>query len=367
MRNLLATTSFALVVALAACGDNLSVLGPIDAPAPIDSPTIDTGPPPDANCPVRPQGVIGGSCTTDTQCDTMPGAGDGFCLRGAQGTVVWPAGGYCISFANCDPMNPNSCGVGNTCVTIQDPTGAFNTCLPACGADPCVCPNGEICAHSFTGSAIAGGRTACLPGNASAADGAACTGFAECGEDSLCQGDAFEFPGGQCGTLGCAIGNDATCADVGDGHCVDLGSITSGLTSGTICVDACANDSDCRQAAGYKCFDGGGAIGKFCRHPKVGDACTADTDCGDAATWICSAAAGASLRFCSIRAACPTPGGGDGCPVSSSACWDGMTPPAANTCVDRCGGPVNTPGGCRAGFTCRDINPGAGTLLGCVP
>ena len=168
-------------------------------------------------------------------------------------------------------------------------------------------------------------------------------------------------------TVGCTIGNDSTCAAGGDGHCVDLAQITSGFNTGTICVDRCVSDTDCRQGEGYRCVDGGGTIGKYCRHPQIGDTCTMDAQCDDAVGMRC----GFSLPggFCTIRQPCPTPGSSLGCAPLSSICWDGPTPADLNFCVDRCGGPENTQGGCRTGLTCRDVDPQGGpthVFLGCV-
>ncbi len=375
MRHLLACAALLAIAPLAGCGDNLKPQGDVDAAtvdtAEIDSMPIDARPPDamiDASCPVRTQGMVGGSCTTDTQCDSTPGSGDGFCLTGAVGggSVSWPLVGYCVN--QIDTCTATSCGAGNQCTTINDPLGAFRACLPTCGAAPCVCSDGQLCASSFSGSDLGTGQMACLPGNAASTDGRACAGFGECAQDSLCQNDPFEYPNGECGTLGCTIGNDATCATGGDGHCVDLAAITSGQNSGTICVDRCVTEADCRSAEGYHCIDGGGTLGKYCRHPHIGDPCTLDGHCGDAATWRCSMVL--PNGNCTPRAACPTPGDSAGCAVFSSVCWEGLTPAATdNECVDRCGGPVNTQGGCRAGLTCRDVDPLGGAthvVLGCV-
>ncbi|MEZ4399142.1 MAG: hypothetical protein R3B06_03940 [Kofleriaceae bacterium] len=356
------------------CGDNLKPASDVDAST--DAPLIDA-PPIDAEidapidaavdamvCPPPATGQVGGPCTGDAMCDSAAGAGDGFCLRGAQGTVVWPDAGFCVN--QVGTCTAGSCGAGNQCTTINDPVdGAFDACLPACAASACACPDGQACATSFVGSAFGAGQTACLPGDVAAVDGAACSNFGDCAQDSLCQGPSAEVPNGACGRLGCTIGDDTTCAAAGDGHCVNLAAITSGLNSGTLCVDACTVDSDCRQAEGYKCFDAGGTVGKFCRHPQVGDACLLATDCGDPATWTCNLALAGGT--CTLLAACPTPGSSSGCPLFSTACWDGPTPaPVDNSCVDRCGGPVNTQGGCRAGLVCRDVNPGAAVTLGCI-
>ena len=92
-----------------------------------------------------------------------------------------------------------------------------------------------------------------------------------------------------------------------------------------------------------------------------------DAQCDDAVGMRC----GFSLPggFCTVRQPCPTPGSSQGCAPLSSICWDGPTPADLNFCVDRCGGPENTQGGCRAGLTCRDVDPLGGpthVFLGCI-
>ncbi|MEQ1738188.1 MAG: hypothetical protein ABL886_17520, partial [Rhodoglobus sp.] len=212
MRTLPAIVVLAFLGSLAACASCGSseqpVDGAVDAPvdvaetdAPTDGPTID------ADCPARAPGQVGGPCTTDAMCDSAAGAGDGFCLRGPLGSTTWPASGYCVNQIDTCASDA-ACGANNQCVTINDSLGPFRACLPACGADPCACSNGQLCAASFAGSPLAGGRMACLPGNPSATDGDACIGFGECAEDSMCLADPLEYPGGQCHRLGCPLGSD---------------------------------------------------------------------------------------------------------------------------------------------------------------
>ncbi|MBP8805607.1 MAG: hypothetical protein KBG48_12630 [Kofleriaceae bacterium] len=381
MRLSLVAALAAVVVPVAGCGDNLKVVELVDA-ARVDAPMIDAteidaqpidaaidAVPPDASCPARAPGQVGGPCTSDAQCDSAVGAADGFCLRGDQGAIIWPAQGYCVNRTDAIGAPPCTsdaqCGTGNLCATINDPLGAYNACLPACGTDPCVCPDGQACATSFFNAPLANGDRACLPGNPTAVDGAACTEFAQCAVDSQCLNEPFEYPGGQCSRVSCTIGNDATCAG---GHCVNLADITSGFNTGTTCVDTCTTDGDCRQADGFKCVTGPGAVGRYCRHPQAGDPCVIDTDCGDPVLWACTGALPGGA--CTVRQPCPTPGNSQGCPAFGSACWDGATPAATNLCVDRCGGPIDTQGGCRTGLVCRDIDPRMGATqvtLGCVP
>ena len=337
------------------CGDNHG--GDVDAAegdASIDA-SID-GSPPDANCPARLQGVVGGPCTTDTQCDSSAGAADGICLTAALGGIGWPAEGYCITkYDGC--TTDADCGDGNTCITIDDPKGAFSACLPACGSGTCACPNNQVCADNLAGSEM--NKTACIPGNQAARDGDPCSGFGECDVNSICRNDPAEYPNGQCMQVGCTIGNDATCTSGGDGHCADPGFVSAGAG----CLDRCVVDSDCRQADGYKCFDGGAATGKYCRHPQTGDACTTEADCGDPALWDCRTGAGFPGGYCTLRQACNATNG-TGCSPGSSVCYD---PPgtAEPYCVDRCTGAAQ--GTCRTGYACTPVpQPGGESPGACI-
>ena len=321
----------------------------------------------DANCTAPAPGSVGGACTTDGQCDSATGAGDGFCLRGRAGDAVWPAEGYCVNRIDMCVVDAD-CGTGNLCARVEDPAGAFRVCLLGCAASGCICGPGQICQASVGGVSLQAGQMACVPGDAAAADGAACAGIADCGADSVCRDDAFEYPGGQCQRVGCSVGDDATCALVGDGHCVDGRDISAGVLTSNICVDACTTDSDCRMAEGYRCFDGGGSAGRFCRHPHAGDACAVDSDCGDAAAWDCKIGLTYPGGMCTPTTGCPAPGSATGCTPGSSACYESFLPGAVdNVCVARCGGPVGTAAGCRTGYVCRDVNPApSAVVLGCV-
>ena len=353
MRIAYAFASIALV--LGACGDNIKPGSSVDAADPDAS--VDAIPL-DANCPARAQGLVGGPCTMDSQCDSATGAGDGICLTASLGGIGWPAIGYCVTDYDGCTMD-SECGSGNVCVTINDPDGAFRACMPACGTGECACANGQACSNNLSGSAM--DKMACIPANPASVDGAPCTGFGECDINSICRNDPAEFPGGQCVQIGCTVGNDATCTSGGDGHCTMPGFVSVG----TGCVDRCNVDADCRVAEGYKCFDAGGATGKYCRHPQTGDVCTTDTDCGDANVWNCRTGAGFPGGYCTPQAAC-NPVTGGGCAAGSSVCYDPTGGDASDAyCVDRCSGAGQ--GTCRASYTCTQVpNPGGGTIGGCL-
>ncbi len=333
--------------------------------APIDATPVDA--PVDAPiCPAPTPGAVGGPCAVDSNCDSVAGLGDGICMRFQIAGATWPATGFCVTQIEAC-TDDASCGAGNQCVTVGEPTGAFRLCLPACGVGACACPAGQACAAWFAGAPLLGGDVACLPGTPTAIDGDACVSFGECAPDSRCLADRFEYPTGQCHRIACTIGDDTTCA--GDGHCVAMAAITTGVEPGTACVDRCVSDVDCRAAHGYRCVDGGAALGKYCRHPHAGDACAVDEDCGDPAMWDCKTGLTFPGGQCTPTTGCPVPGSIAGCTVGSSVCYDSLLSGVAadNVCADRCGGPVDTQGGCRPGYVCRDVAPSPTTVvLGCV-
>ncbi len=339
---ILALASLTLL-ALAGCGDNLRPEEAVDAGIDADL------------CPARSTGAVGGPCTMDAECASAPGAGDGLCLNAGLAGIGWPAGGYCVNkidlvSADCSNgcQTDGDCGAGNVCVSVE----GCNACVAGC-CEGDVCPSGQVCTDTLIGGPL--GKSACLPGSSTASDGESCAGFSDCAVGSICFNDALETPGGQCATVGCTVGDDATCADGGDGHCVTLPTITTG----TGCVDACTADADCRMAQGYRCVDGGAGVGKHCRHPQAGDACAVAADCGEAGVWECRTGATYPGGYCTPVAAC-NPANGAGCSPGSSICFD---PPgaAAPYCVDRCAAQGQST--CRAGYTCSVIGNARGCLF----
>ena len=100
---------------LAACGDNTRPGDDDDTP--IDSATPDAevpdGIPPDAYfCAPFDVGRPGGTCTNHADCDSAPGAGDGYCYAGAEGSLIYPAEGYCLfdDFSGGDCTTDADCG-----------------------------------------------------------------------------------------------------------------------------------------------------------------------------------------------------------------------------------------------------------------
>jgi hypothetical protein len=295
-------------------------------------------------CPYPQYAEIGGPCTSDAHCDSLPGAGDGICLAGTvPGLEQWPAAGYCSRACSSHAI----CGPDAACA-------ALGACLPVC----CVggsCAPGFVCADQLLGVDLA--VDACLPGDPAAVDGSPCQDLGDCNA-AQCMLD-LEHPGGECSRLGCTVGMDATCSPGGDGHCAVLpGALVPS------CIDACAGDADCRQSEGYRCVDGGVGTGRYCRAPHVGDACATDADCGDVATWDCRIGLVFPGGYCTMG--CPTPGSSQGCVAGSSVCASGF--PGPHFCADRCpDNAIGTQAHCRPGYTCRDADPSPSQTVGaCV-
>jgi len=120
-------------------------------------------------------------CSTHADCDSAPGAGDGYCYTGDYGATQFPAEGYCTrddgSGAICDV--DADCGDGFVCAD----SWGYRVCLPACGTNS-DCPDNQACFDSFNGWAL--DRFACVPGNATALDGDYCEGSYDCYEYSQC-------------------------------------------------------------------------------------------------------------------------------------------------------------------------------------
>lgn len=306
-------------------------------------------------CPAREFGQLGGHCEQASDCDSAPGAGDGFCLDDPNGPVPFDPAGFCVRFvASCDE---NPCGT-DVCATIE---GA-PVCLPAC-CESETCPTNQACVDSYFSQSF--GATACFPGTAEAIDGDACTSIAQCSSDSNCLSDDIEYPDGQCFKVGCTVGDDSTCAG---GRCVEF-AFPSGVD--TACVDVCAADEDCREDDGYECFDGGVGVGLYCRHPQVGDACLSDVDCGDPGLFDClQPADGFPTGYCTVRNCDSVLG--TGCSPGLSLCYDPDTSNGSETsenfCADRCLLDVNPPQStCRDGYSCIEYDatnlPGVAVCL----
>lgn len=285
--------------------------------------------------------VPGSQCVAHADCDSAPSAGDGFCYRGDMGgSLVFPPEGYCTiddgSGAVC--ATNADCPATSQCISAE----GYRLCLPACGPSG-ECPAGQACFTTFGGLPI--NAPSCLPGNAAAVDGAACSGFYNCNDSSICWND-FENPGGYCTAYACNVATNAGC---NGGACIDF---REGPSTGTVCVETCALDTHCR--AGYVCRDpdGAGSAPRYCRAPHAGDACASAADCGGG-DWLCLVT-GFPGGYCT-QMGCPTVGSTDGC-SSGSICGDvgGL-----NMCLDRCA-TIGTTDRCRDGYTCGAVGAANG-------
>src|SRR5690606_1692380 len=122
--------------------------------------------------------------------------------------------------------------------------------------------------------------------------GAPCESFADCGPGQLCANNEFEAPGGACLTVGCTVGDDATCAAGGDGVCVAAAGVT-------LCGDGCLVTTDCRAAEGYQCVINPGSR-NLCAfvHARPGAACNGDDGCAAGGPWVCLRGAGFPGGYC---------------------------------------------------------------------
>ena len=354
----------ALVLALfAGCGDDDS---PADAAVEPDSSVADAAVTTDAQipdampdaiqydaipCPAWAPGDVGGTCSLSADCNSGLVPNDGFCLAGTLGGPVnWPPLGFCTRFCSDD----TNCGANAYCATLDSNTG-FQACMPRC-CEGVACPGGQACNDTYFAAETFAEPT-CLPGDDDASDGDRCAGFYECNPQSVCLRDQFEQPGGSCQTIGCTIGDDSTCAEGGDGHCV------TNPTGGTRCVDPCAQNTDCNEGQGWACVDHG-ADGLYCSHPEAGDPCAAASQCGNAPPWQCLMGAEFPGGYCTIPNCNPQTFAG--CSPGSSICFDPdddvMNPNGNEYCADRCSIAMQD---CRNGYTCVSIGPD--NLAGCVP
>lgn len=330
--------SIALLLMVSACGGGTpghqdggtSDAATTDAPPPIDAPPPDA-PPIDAT----PPNPLGLACPTGTECPA------GFtCLDEGEG---WPGEGYCTR--GC--LSDAECGANAFC--SPDLGGGNRLCLPDCS--DCTAP-GRVCTATLNGFLMLGG-SACVPGNPTATDGIACNNFGDCNGAQACLNNPFDLPGGMCLTIGCTVGNDATCAPGGDGTCVMLGG--GGATG---CVDQCTMGSDCRVAEGYTCVPlmSGPSVCLY-PHASPGVACTMSSMCGPA-PWACLT--GTAFPGGSCGAMGCDPNDPSSCPFDAT-CYDPTpgTLDGTEYCAKNCASNAE----CRTPqYTCQPSEPGHGMV-----
>ncbi len=299
-------------------------------------------------CPEPAAGTPGGACAVDTDCDTTPGAGDGFCLNQDDQTM-WPASGYCVRFPATACELDSDCPTGTACTVFV----GTRVCLPACcrAEDGRTgCSAGRICASGLFGEPL-GNQLICVPGNAEAEDGDPCSDFSGCNENSQCRVDPFRDPGGVCRTVNCR--NDDHCASE-NAVCMEIDELDL-----TECFETCASDADCRIEDGHFCDER--MDPPVCRHGNVGEGCTEDRHCGQA-PWSCLTGPDFPGGYCTVTGCDPSVIAPPGCPFPSF-CYanGGGTPYCARNCM-------TTPD-CRTGYTCQVSNDSvpANIKNGCLP
>lgn len=253
---------------------------------------------PDAGTPV---GGVGDKCTSDSQCNRVPG-GKGFCKK----TMV-PAGtvyqdGYCSKRCTAQA----DCGSGNYCAYWMGPVGELeNICYKGC--DPNVtgaCRTGYDCTDISLSSTV---RNSCFPTAAAAFDagpgndgpaGGPCVDDTACGPAPYfnCIPEATDagptgFTGGSCSGDCSMTLSDTWCGDAG--ICLPYvvaqdsrGSLVSWLC-GQSCTPGGANNGGCRT--NYVCEEFGQAGSGF-------GSCT--PDCRTAPTGFCSNSCDTATGLC---------------------------------------------------------------------
>ena len=288
LKPLLFLSSFVLIFALCACGDDPKP--PTQAPAEADA-GLDTGEdPPDVEEEVGPpplqRSTLFGPCVEDSQC---PGEG-AVCRTSSEtgepgGVCTVP----CVDRTPCDFNNVyhhclsregeaqrfcerrclNGLDCGRSAYTCQQPPEGApegGVCFGLCATDE-QCGDGSRC-EPFSGRCTAG-----EPSTTGAVTGAPCASNEAC-RSNFCVSETDGWPGGSC-ISGCILpaGYNNTSFFAGDalpaGDCPGqalclplLGSFSRGDFGA--CVLACDANTDCRT--GYICrksFEGSGGVSNF--------------------------------------------------------------------------------------------------------
>ena len=140
-------------------------------------------------------------------------------------------------------------------------------------------------------------------------------------------------------TYNCTVGDNATCADGGDGVCVNAGW-------GNVCLDFCGTTPDCRSAEGYVCGPAFATNICYLQHLTPGSACTTSSECGPP-PWECLMGTIFPGGYCSADLC--RPGIASDCP-SGTLCYDPSTGVDGDEyCAKTCTGPTECT---RPGYQC---------------
>ncbi len=271
---------------------------------------------------------VGLACAT-SQCPSSLLCLDETWLEG-----VFTEDGYCSK----ECVGDDECGPGAFCSGPIDGFGSPKICVATCDSGACTGDN-RTCHTNFE---FPLGGDACLPGNPIGRDGDACTHWSHCAEGSVCETDAFEWPGGFCRSVGCSVGDDATCHG---GVCTLSGDDNE-------CLVSCTGDDDCRESDGYRCIDNNCVF----PHKDVGDSCSTNDPCADpggGSDWVCLDSPTNTFPggFCS--AMCET---SEDCPQGSGCFGIDTAEAGGNYCAVACGSDTD----CREsdGYSCQSIQTG---------
>ncbi len=282
---------------------------------------------------------VGKPCNNDFQCEA------GFiCIDEEEG---WPTTGYCT----IDCEGDADCGGDAFCGPAFG--DGVRVCFQTCTGNKCA-DAAHVCSQKLSGI-LDLGKLSCVPGKATARDGDACTGFADCRGSQVCLRNPFSIPTGMCLHVGCTPGDNSTCAATGDGACLAFGG--TGL-----CLDTCSADTQCRQAEGHVCQENTVVASPgFCTYPhrEPGQPCGTDRDCGPE-PWECLKGPRFPNGYCAARGC--TVGNENTCPLDSK-CWD----PNPNMINDLyCAATCETSLKCAPGYICETLAGIAPATKGCV-
>ncbi|MCB9559577.1 MAG: hypothetical protein H6708_04135 [Kofleriaceae bacterium] len=268
--------------------------------------------------------------------------------------MIYPPEGYCLKddFSGTVCSVDADCGDGGQCID----TGGYRWCLPKCDCIGDACPEHQTCYDKFLGFDL--DKMSCVPGDTNAHDGDACDGEYECFPETFCRNNPLEYPGGQCYTPDCTVGDNSVCNGGVCEHIVDFGGGAAGAISASTPATPTQTAGPPRATAASI----QGRCGQVLPAPAGRRCCATAADCSGG-VWECRTGVTYPGGYCTVTA-CSTPGGAQDC-SPNSICYD--DPLATdNFCVDRCA-TVGVQSTCRTGYVCADVDPGAAVKGGCVP
>ena len=353
---------FALL-AVAGCGDDSGLTSGNTVDMVTEGPTDLAGPagdfavtPPDLAIPPDLAGIvtiIGTDCPLGNEC------GMGVTCLSSKLSAALPEGGFCTK--QC--IKDDDCGPGAFCGPSLPGLGPI--CYADCASNGgCMAAN-RVCSRRFAGFGDLV-KSACLPGNRNARDGAPCKTFGDCNRNQACLNNPFDQPGGYCVTFGCTLGDNTTCSPAPGNAGLCIVPVQQGLNA---CLPACGSVSDCRGAENYGCnailpMGQGPTVCNF-QHAPPGAACVNDKGCGaDNTPWKCLTSAKFPKGYCSgPLGGCDVAHSADTCP-NGAHCYD-PTPKAVGSGDEFCTADCKMESDCRVGDGYHCLLDAATNTNGC--